>query len=193
MNLILFVWLDCDTQKTKDLNAEIDSAESLGDLKTASQKARMLATTYQTMLGSPNLPPDNDSTATLRSLIAAAIDHAKAIEAREKASAELQQAQVEARPEKKRKVTAELLATEDAYHRRLQRMRAGYLEPLEGDLRCLRPLLSREQLAGVFGNIDDVLQHSAVLLHDLRLALAPDSPQDHVATANDSGRQRFGA
>ena len=151
----------------------------------------MLATTYQTIFDSPNKPLDSDSTATLRSLIAAAIDHAKAIEAREKASAELQRAEVEARLAKKRNVTAELLATEDTYHRRLQRMRTGYLAPLEAELRCLHPLLSREQLAGVFGNIDDVLHHSAVLLHDLRLALAPDSPQDVVATA--SGRLSFGA
>jgi hypothetical protein len=171
---------------------ECKSAESLGDLKTASRKARNLATTYQTILDSAHCPRESDSAATLKSLIDAAVHHAKALEARSKATAEQHRAEVEVRQATKRKVTAELLATEDAYHRRLQRMRVGYLEPLEAELRCLRPLLSREQLAGVFGNIDDVLQHSTALLHDLRLALAPDSPQDIVATANDSGRLRFG-
>ncbi len=168
------------------------SAEITGDLQTASCTAMKLAATFQTMLDSPNRPPDSDSTTTIRNLIAAAVDQAKALEARSKASAGLQCAEVEARLTLKRKVTAELLTTEDAYHRRLQCMRAGYLEPLEAELHCLRPLLSREQLAGVFGNIDDVLQHSATLLHDLRLALASDSTQDIVSTANDSGRLRFG-
>ena len=37
-------------------------------------------------------------------------------------------------------------------------------QPLEAELGCLRPLLSRDQLAGIFGNIDDVIQHSAALL-----------------------------
>jgi hypothetical protein len=186
------IWFDGNARAAKDLKLEIQSAESVGDLKTAGRKARQLETTYQTMLDSSNRPDDSDSTATLRSLIAAAIDRANALEARAKAGAEQQRADMEARLARKRNVTAELLATEEAYHRRLQRMRAGYLDPLEAELRCLRPLLSREQLAGVFGNIDDVLQHSAAFLHDLRLALAPDSPHDAVAAASDGGRMRFG-
>jgi hypothetical protein len=191
LDLTHLVLVDCKTQTAKDLDVESTSAESLGDLKIASSKAWKLATTYRTILDSPNCPPDSDSTTTLKCLIAAAIDRAKAIEAREKASAD--RAEVEARLAKKRNVTSELLSTEEAYHRRLQRMCAGYLKPLEAELRCLRPLLSREQLAGVFGNIDAVLDHSAALLQDLRRALAPDSPQDVVAAADDSGRPRFGS
>ncbi len=180
-------WFDVESQNAKNLDTESKTAESQGDFKTASRKAKQVVDTYLTVLEKfkSSKQPDREGTETLESMIASAIDRAKLLDTRAKASAEHQRAEAEAR---KRNVTAELLATEDTYHRRLQRMRAGYLEPLEAELRCLRPLLSREQLAGVFGNIDDVLQHSAALLHDLRLALGPHD----AAAAAGGGQLRFG-
>ena len=186
---------EVESQNAKNLEAECKEAERQGDLETASIKARAITESFLKVLGkfkSPRQPVDSDGTETLKSMLSLAVERAKLLVMRAKSSTEQQRAKAEA---SKRAATAELLTTEDIYHRRLQRMRNSYLDPLEAELCCLHPLLSREQIAGVFGNIDSVLQHSAILLNELRLALNglnPDSPQDDVATTNDSGRPRLG-
>jgi hypothetical protein len=195
--------LEAAARRAEGLAAEGEAAEARGDLEAAALKARAVASCYLSVmetlptLPSSGQPADREGAAAVRSLIATAIDRAKSLDARARAAgAERRRAEAAVR---RQRAMAELLATEEAYHARLQRMRAGYLEPLEAELRCLRPLLSRAELDALFGNLDHVLQHSAALLEDLRPALASDS--QHHAPANPAqagggggggGHLRFG-
>eukprot|EP00292_Cryptomonas_paramecium_P004790 CAMPEP_0113723062 /NCGR_PEP_ID=MMETSP0038_2-20120614/38164_1 /TAXON_ID=2898 /ORGANISM="Cryptomonas paramecium" /LENGTH=501 /DNA_ID=CAMNT_0000652509 /DNA_START=163 /DNA_END=1668 /DNA_ORIENTATION=- /assembly_acc=CAM_ASM_000170 len=80
----------------------------------------------------------------------------------------------------KRNTLLELLNTEERYLSRLRRAKDAYRIALEQELNFVEPVISRDEIEQLFGNVDEITAHSSELLEGLRSSLAHLTPPGGV-------------